>query len=825
MGAGKTVAVTVAGRGSVPTSGISAVALTVTVSAPKKGGGVTVYAGGSARPGYSDLAFRAGQTVSGLVIARLGADGKVDLHNGSAGTVQLTGYVSGYFTGGGLRSNGAFTSLTSARLLDTKSGIGVRAGAVGARKTVRLAVDGRGGVPAARVAAVTLTVTVTAAGRAGSITLYRDGSSRPASANLNFAAGRAASGVVVVRVGADGKVELYNGSAGTVQLTAYVSGYFTGGGSKSNGAFTSAGPNRLLDTKAGFGVRAGPVAAKKTVTLTVAGRGGVPASGVAAVALTVTVAAPKRGGGITVYADGSARPASSDLDFAAGQTVSGLVIAPLGTDGKVDLYNGSAGTVQLTGYVSGYFNTVLSGVARLVTNSDSSCALLVSGEVECWGDNAEDALGSGLGTEFSYLPVMVRGVGGRGALGAVASIATDGGGFCVVLKSGGVDCWGANGDGDLGDGGVANSPVPVAVRGIGGVGNLSGVASIAGGFFSYCALLKTGEVDCWGNNALYGGLGTGSTGSFSDVAEPVKGVGGTGKLSGVASVVSDGTTMCAILTSRKVDCWGGQPIPVLGNGTDSSSDVPVAVEGVGGSGTLGGVARLSAQGETICALLTSGQVDCWGLGSDGILGAGEAVQSSEFPVAVLGLGGTGTLTGVAALSGDGRTACALLSSGKVDCWGEDNEGQLGTGTIPVTGDSFVPVAVVGVHGTGTLSGVAQLTTDFSSFCAVLGSGGLDCWGGNTGGQLGDGSISGPQICDGEACGMTPAQVVSTRGQGALSGVASVVSNSVDEVGGYGYYAILSSGAVDCWGAGIDAQGVLGNDPFMDSAEYSVPAPV
>jgi alpha-tubulin suppressor-like RCC1 family protein len=825
VGAGKTVAVTVAGRGRVPVSGVSAVALTVTVSAPKKGGGVTVYPDGSARPGYSDLAFGAGQTVSGLVVARLGTDGKVDLHNGSAGTVQLTGYVSGYFTGGGSRSNGAFTSLTSARLLDTRSGVGVRAGAVGARKTVRLTVDGRGGVPAARVAAVTLTVTVSGPGRAGSITVFRDGSSRPASANLNFAAGRAVSGVVVVRVGGDGRVDLYNGSAGTVQLTAYVSGYFTGSGSKSNGAFTSAGPNRLLDTRAGFGVRAGPVGSRKIVTLTVAGRGGVPASGVAAVALTVTVAAPKKGGAITVYADGSARPASSDLAFLAGQTVSDLVIAPVGTDGKVDLYNGSAGTVQLTGYVSGYFNTILSGVVRLVTNSNSSCALLASGGVECWGDNAEDALGSGAGPEFSYLPLVVKGVGGRGTLGGVASIATDGGGFCGVLKSGGVDCWGANGDGDLGDGGVADSPVPVPVKGVGGVGKLSGAASIAGGFFSYCALLKAGEVDCWGNNALYGGLGTGSTGSFSAVAEPVKGVGGTGKLSGVASVVSDGTTMCAILTSRTVDCWGGQPIPVLGNGTDSSSNVPVVVEGAGGIGKLGGVVRLSAQGETICALLTSRQVDCWGLGSDGVLGAGEAVPSSEVPVPVLGLGGTGTLTGVAALSGDGRTACALLSSGKVDCWGEDNEGQLGTGTIPPTGNSFVPVAVVGVHGTGTLSGVAQVITDFSSFCAVLGSGGLDCWGGNTGGQLGDGNISGPQICGGDACSMTPAPVLSTRGQGALTGLASVVSNSLDEVGGFGYYAILRSGAVDCWGAGTDAQGVLGNDPFMDSGAYSVPAPV
>lgn len=644
VGVRKTVAVTVAGRAGLPASGVSVVALTVSVSGQKRAGAITAYPDGSARPARSDVDFVSGRAASGLVIARLGADGKLDIYNSSAASVRVVGYVSGYFVGGESRSDGVFTSLIPARLAEG------RTSAVRADKTEALKVEGRAGVPASGVAAVALTVTVSGQKRAGAITVYRDGSSRPTLANLNFEAGQPVSAVVVVRVGGDGKVDLYSGSAGTVDPAVYVSGYFTGGGSKFSGAFTALGPNRLLGTGTAA-VRGG---ARKTVTLAVAGRGGVPASGAAAIALTVTVSAPKRACAITAYADGSARPGSADLEFAAGQTVSGLVIARLGADGKVDLFNGSAGTVKLTGFVSGYFNDVLSGVAKVVTNSNSSCALLASGGV---------------------------------------------------------------------------------------------------------------------------------------------------------------------------DCWGGGPIPALGNGANLSSNVPVAVEGVGGTGTLGGVASLSAQGETIWALLSSGGVDCWGAGSTGVLGAGDSVLASTTPMAVLGLGGTGTLSGVTDLSGDGSTMCALLAGGSVDCWGADNAGQLGTTTIPPTGDSFVPVEVAGAHGVGTLTGVDKLATDFSSFCAVAGGGRVDCWGSNVGGQLGNGNDTGPQTCEGQVCGMSPAPAVSVSGRGSLAGVASLVSNSLDEVGGLGYYAILDTGAVEAWGAGTNAQGVLGNDPFMDAVKYSVPAPV
>jgi hypothetical protein len=134
------------------------------------------------------------------------------------------------------------------------------------------------------------------------------------------------------------------------------------------GGFTSLTPSRVLDTRTGVGAsKAAAVAAGGTVHLQVAGVGGVPGSGVSAVVLNVTVTAPGTAGYLTVYGDGTALPAVSNLNFVAGQSVPNLVIAPVGANGKVALHNGSAGTVHLVADVSGWF-TNTNAVPGLVTN-------------------------------------------------------------------------------------------------------------------------------------------------------------------------------------------------------------------------------------------------------------------------------------------------------------------------------------------------------------------------------------------------------------------------------------------------------------------------
>src|SRR5664279_3270504 len=121
------------------------------------------------------------------------------------------------------------------------------------------------------------------------------------------------------------------------------------------GGFGSVAPLRVLDTRSGTGAPAAAVRAGATVAVKVTGQGGVPATGVSAVVLNVTVTAPTAGGFITGYASGSPRPLASNLNFTAWQTVPNLVVAPVGADGDVVLYNGSPGAVHLLADLSGYY--------------------------------------------------------------------------------------------------------------------------------------------------------------------------------------------------------------------------------------------------------------------------------------------------------------------------------------------------------------------------------------------------------------------------------------------------------------------------------------
>ena len=261
---------------------------------------------------------------------------------------------------------------------------------------------------------------------------------------------------------------------------------------------------------------------------------------------------------------------------------------------------------------------------------------------------------------------------------------------------------------------------------------LTGVQSVTSDGASYCALLPSGHVDCWGGGR-YGQLGngkfysvskgkTGPTGlPGSAVPVAVKGVGGTGTLGGVASLTGEGGGYCALLISGKVDCWGTAPPVQLGNGKfytsgNEGSAVPVAVKGVGGTGTLGGVAGLIAAYSGFCALLTSGKVDCWGEGRFGQLGNGKLLHHWQRGLRRTGGRQRGGRNGhpgrrgrpIAKYSGG---YCALLTSGQVDCWGDGQYGGLGDGVRHGNEGSAVPVAVKGVGGTGTLGGVVGLTSD------------------------------------------------------------------------------------------------------------------
>ena len=348
-----TIHVQVLGRGGVPASNVSAVVVNVTVTSTKAAGYITVYPDGTTMPNASNLNFTSGLTVPNLVVVKVGADGKIALTNNSAGTVQLVGDVAGYFLAGTPVDAGAFTSLAPSRVLDTRKANGA-SGPVQGRGTIHVQVLGRGGVPASNVSAVVVNVTVTSTKAAGYITVYPDGTTMPNASNLNFTSGLTVPNLVVVKVGADGKIALTNNSAGTVQLVGDVAGYFLAGTPVDAGAFTSLAPSRVLDTRKANGA-SGPVQGRGTIHVQVLGRGGVPASNVSAVVVNVTVTSTKAAGYITVYPDGTTMPNASNLNFTSGLTVPNLVVVKVGADGKIALTNNSAGTVQLVGDVAGYY--------------------------------------------------------------------------------------------------------------------------------------------------------------------------------------------------------------------------------------------------------------------------------------------------------------------------------------------------------------------------------------------------------------------------------------------------------------------------------------
>jgi alpha-tubulin suppressor-like RCC1 family protein len=339
-----------------------------------------------------------------------------------------------------------------------------------------------------------------------------------------------------------------------------------------------------------------------------------------------------------------------------------------------------------------------------------------------WGDNSAGQLGNGTVTA-SGIPVGVGNLSGVKALAA-------GDRFTLALRTNGtVEAWGDNTHGQLGDGTTASADVPVPVKG------LTGVTAVAAGGAHALALLSNGTVVAWGDN-IDGQLGDGTTTS-SDIPVPVKG------LTGVTAVSAGSLHSLALLSGGRVEAWGSNGDGQLGNGTTTNSSTPVTVSG------LTGVSAVSAGGVFSTALLKGGTVQAWGDGTDGELGNGQTA-ASDVPVAVTGL------TGVTHISDGNAHTLALLSNGTVMSWGDNTFGQLGNPGTPLgPPNSDVPVPVQGLSGT-----VTAVSAGGQSSLALLKAGSVAAWGDNALGQLGNGSAS-------EST--TPVTVTGLTGATAISG--------------------------------------------------------
>ncbi|WP_441245725.1 S53 family peptidase [Kitasatospora sp. McL0602] len=248
-----------------------------------------------------------------------------------------------------------YVPVSPQRILDTRDGSG--RGRVAAQTSIDLRVGGRAGVPGSGVTAVVLNATVTDTAGAGYLTAYPAATPRPLSSNLNWAPGAVVPNLVTVPVSADGTVALFNGSWGAADFVADIAGYYTTAGAGSQ--LAPLAPTRLLDTRDHSG--RGTVAGRSAVSLQIAGKGGVPASGATAAVLNVTAVDTAAGGWLTAYPSGVDRPLASNLNWVPGQTVPNAVIVPIGADGRIALYNGSGGAMDIVVDIAGYFSPTASG--------------------------------------------------------------------------------------------------------------------------------------------------------------------------------------------------------------------------------------------------------------------------------------------------------------------------------------------------------------------------------------------------------------------------------------------------------------------------------
>jgi alpha-tubulin suppressor-like RCC1 family protein len=342
----------------------------------------------------------------------------------------------------------------------------------------------------------------------------------------------------------------------------------------------------------------------------------------------------------------------------------------------------------------------------------SSCAITPSGGVKCWGYGLNGELGNGL-TVSSPTPVQVTGL-----TSSVVSLAAGYFHMCALMAGGGVKCWGANANGQLGDPSVnPRALTPVNVTGLGGP-----VVAIAAGHVHTCALTKAGGVKCWGFNSR-GQLGNGGEDTYRYPVDVFD------LRSGVKAIAASRENTCALTATGTVKCWGDNTFVQLGNLAAPRSLVPVDVP-------LGTTAEAIAVGSShVCALTTAGGVKCWGSNRSAEL-SDTQVGESRVPVDVYDLSsGVVAITAGGNNVGEGAT-CARGTGGGLRCWGNNRRGALGNGVSG--GPYWMPSDVETLT-----SGVGDFALGADHGCARLGPSALKCWGDNQYGGLGNSGAANP----------------------------------------------------------------------------------
>jgi alpha-tubulin suppressor-like RCC1 family protein len=345
-----------------------------------------------------------------------------------------------------------------------------------------------------------------------------------------------------------------------------------------------------------------------------------------------------------------------------------------------------------------------------------TCALLTDSlaTVKCWGSNEKGQLGNGALLD-SVLPVSVK------DLSNVKEVATGYFHACALTFAGEVYCWGSNESGQLANESISmNSRVPVKIEGLGNVTQLT-----AGEFFN-CATTESGEVFCWGDN---------EDRQVSSSTEDVVFTPTAVNYDDFFTQVSAGLQhACGVTLTKLVRCWGDNGKGQLGANTDYANrwDLPITWDtNYVFNGNMGQVKSVEAGYGFTCATSMTDELWCWGEGDSGQLGGGQTSFNGGFnysddPVYI-----SGSSAGVSSFSAGQSHTCFVAESNDGYCWGWNRHGQVGDpdqSRDPWTYANFADVK--------NLASLRSISAGGAHTCASGVNDFVFCWGANSRGQTG-----------------------------------------------------------------------------------------
>lgn len=326
----------------------------------------------------------------------------------------------------------------------------------------------------------------------------------------------------------------------------------------------------------------------------------------------------------------------------------------------------------------------VTGITDLAMGGESTCARTSDGSVWCWGSldfiNAGAFMPDGGDPIFGYTPTPTR----EELVPAAESISLGTGFACARIADGSLSCWGTNEYRELGRGATDDGPTPPPAKAT--LLGLPAAAVVAGSSRTF-VITQDGSVLSWGSNKNLGAenLLLGRDTSEDPIEKPTR----IPLLARVRDISTNAIHSCAI-AGRFVECWGSNGSGQLGRGgferldylPDRTVLADVTDDDDEDAGEKAGTHDVPAQVATgrshSCAALGSGRVYCWGDASAArVLGPRvEANVVRGTPTRVDGFGGP-----VVGLAAGLSSTCALLRTGAVECWGANDVGQLGTGTV------------------------------------------------------------------------------------------------------------------------------------------------